>query len=678
MVAIVPPAGWDVGGSTAPNSNPSAPTASPTTAEPAFTLSTSASTVVPTDFAFDVPLEPAPARVPVEEALPVQFEAASGGVSSVVWWLAGGAAALVVAGVTFALWPSSHEQPTAPTATIAAKPIMPAAPEPAETKPDAKPSAPASFGSNNATSPKTVAVDPKPKLATEKVAVAAGPSAAAAPSGQKPPIAAAPTPPSAPAKPANPSAAINPPPTAAATAKPAMPSQRLDAPSTVASTGGSNHVLKFDPLDFDPEHLSLSTPHNTGTSDKPSAVSPGSIPTEATAETASQAAGEKSAPAEDAPLAIANAAIQVRRGPAIPPATQPLNASQRLATKVKSLQFNDVALAKFVDTLGELAGTPITLDPRVLELNGQSPRSTVSVNVADVPVEQVLREKLTENRLELDESHGRLNVALVGTAEQRSVDFDLKDLVSEGDASSIAKLIEQFVAPRSWKAGGGKGTITVDGGVLHIDQTLSIRREALIFCERLRLARGRSLRSKYPTELLTVDSPYAKLSTKLQLPTTFTYLPWMRLADFARELHELTGLTVLVDWAALADVNLEPASPLACSVNNRPWGEALDGVLEPLGLAWWAVDGQTLQITSRDAVSRIERVEFYAIPKAQWAASAAFADSLKKAIAERPNKADQADNVRMQVDEPSGRLIVRASPEVHRFLVQRLETVEKR
>lgn len=473
----------------------------------------------------------------------------------------------------------------------------------------------------------------------------------------------------------NPPTPKNPPPAAFAAAKPAMPLERPDAPATVASAGG--HVLKFDPLDFDPEHLSLSASEKTDASDKPATPSASSIPADGATATAGPATSENSLPTEDAPLPVANAAIQVRRGPAIPPATQPLNASQRLATKVKSLQFSDVPLAKFVDTLGELAGTPITLDPRVLEFNGQSPRMTLSVNVADLPIEQVLRERLTENRLELDDSHGRLGVALAGAAEQRSVDFDVQDLVSEGDASSISRLIEQFVAPHSWKAGGGKGTIKVDGGVLHIDQTLLVRREALIFCERLRLARGRSLRSKYPAELLTLESPYVKLAPKLQQPTTFTYLPWMRLADFARELQELTGFTILVNWAALADVNLEPASPLACSVNNRPWGEALDGVFEPLGLTWWAVDGQTLQVTSRDANARVERVEFYAIPKAQLAASAAFADSLKKVIADRPNKADRPDGVRIQVDEPSGRLIVRASPDVHRFLAGQFSVTAK-
>lgn len=677
MVAIVPPAGWDTGGSPVPKSIPKVQAALPANAEPALTVSTSASTIVPADFVIDVPPEPTPVLVRAEETLPAEAEAAASGGWSVAWWLAGGAAALVVAGATFVLWPSSQKQPATPTTTVVAKPVLPAVPEPTETNSGAKLAAPVTPESNNASLPKTAAADPEPEPAAEKVPIAAGPPAAAMPTIDKTPTAATTTPPVAPVKQANLPVAATPPSSAVAAAKPAAPVERPDAPSTTASAGGSNHVLKFDPLDFDPEHLSLSTPQNTGTNAGPSADSAGSVPADGPPGVASQAAPGEPTPIVDAPLSVVNAAIQMRRGPEAPAETQSLDPTQRLAAKIRSLQLSDVHLAKFVDTLAELAGMPITLDPRVLELNGQTPRTTVSVNVTEVPIEQVLRDALTEKRLELDESNGRLSVALAGAAEQRSVDFDVKDLVGEGDASSIAKLIEQFVAPRSWKAGGGKGMIAVDGGVLHIDQSLLVRREALIFCERLRLARGLSLRSKYPAELLTLDSPYAKLSAKLQQPTTFTYLPWMRLADFARELQELSGLTIVVDWTALADVNLEPSSPLSCSVNNRPWGEALDGMLEPLGLAWRPVDSQTLQVTSLDAVGRIERVEFYVIPKAQLSASAAFVDSLKKAVAERPNKTDQAGILRMQVDEPSGRLIVRASPEVHRFLAGRFAAAVK-
>jgi len=160
----------------------------------------------------------------------------------------------------------------------------------------------------------------------------------------------------------------------------------------------------------------------------------------------------------------------------------------------------------------------------------------------------------------------------------------------------------------------------------------------LVFCERLRLARSKPLRSKYPAELLSIESPYAKLATKLRQPTTFTFLAWTRLADVIHQWQEMIGVTMLVDWSALRDVNLTPTSPIACSTIDRPWSEALDGVLEPLGLAWWAADAQTICITGRDALARVERVEFYVIPpkfREQSADVATLLDSLRKEIAAR-------------------------------------------
>jgi hypothetical protein len=92
------------------------------------------------------------------------------------------------------------------------------------------------------------------------------------------------------------------------------------------------------------------------------------------------------------------------------------------------------------------------------------------------------------------------------------------------------------------------------------------------------------------------------------------------------------------------------------------------------------VDGQTLQITSREALVRIEPVEFYTVPQAvgsHFSTSAALVESLQKAVADQPNKADRPDDVRMRLDEPSGRLIVRGTPEVLRFLSERFRAGAK-
>jgi hypothetical protein len=651
MVQIAPPAGWTADAATPALAGALASVSS----EPALSISPSSSTIVPADFGVDLLAEPIAARavapVIAETSQPV-LEAAAAGISPVVWWAVGGAAVFVVAGLTYVLWPGGTKEIAKPApaaaVTTTAAPVVPSADSKSN---EQTPTAPAD--QQAAAEPAPYAVDHSTNAPV------------AAPSEE--------------------------PKESAATLAPAEPTETLVAKTddeaakpqpatTPAAANAPEHVLKFDPLDFDPDHLSLSLSPAASTSSIPP-ESPGEI---APGEAASAAGNSKEtntpAAADLLPPPTPNQAVNVRRGPAAAEDARPLDTAQHLAMNVKSLQLTEIPLARFVDTLADMAGVPITLDPRTLELNGQSPRSTVSFDMANVTLEKVLQDALAELRLELVEQDGHVGIALADGDERRVVDFDVKDLTADADAGAIAKLLERFVGPPTWKANGGKGTIEVEGGTLHIDQSLLVRREALIFCERLRAARGLALRSKYPAELLTVDSPYEKLATKLNQSTTFTFLAWTRLADVVHQWQDMSGLTILVDWSALRDIDLGPSSPVACSTLDRPWSEALDGVLEPLGLGWWAIDGQTLQITSLDALERIERVEFYSVPtklRDQFATGDALIESLQKEAADRPVKHGNPGNIRMELDEPSGRLIVRATPAVQRFLSGRLTSAAK-
>jgi hypothetical protein len=370
---------------------------------------------------------------------------------------------------------------------------------------------------------------------------------------------------------------------------------------------------------------------------------------------------------------MANNSITVRRGP--PGDGSPHAAGQLLTTRVKSFQVTDMPLVRFIDTLSGIAGTGITLDPIALEQVGISPQATVSVNVQDAPLQAILHEALAQRRLDITEQGGQPRVVLPKADEPHTIDYDVADLATGKDAAAVGRLIEQFVEPATWKSNGGKGTVEVSGTTLHIEQTDAVRREVVIFCERLRLARSLTVKSKYPAAMLSVESPYQRLSAKLGEHTTFTFLPWTRLADVVRNWQEMSGLLVIVDWNALAEAELSPTSPVACSALDRPWQESLDGVLEPLGLSWWAVDGGAIQITSLAALEKIQRIEFYQVPaklRASLAGNQALVDSLQKELAESSGKQGKAAPAHMEVDEPSGRLIVLATPTAHRHLSRRL------
>ncbi len=691
MVQVVPPPGWDANCAAIAVDQPNA------TGEAALSLSTTASVIIPAGAMDDLSavtdaLEAPAAEVPVGVAVstvlpPAGFDKLSPGEagSPVLMWAAGGVVAVfLVGGLAWAVWPGGSENAPEPSPSVVAtsdqqvRTEQSAAPQPA--MPSVEQPKPATSDADVvlATDVATQAPQtPDPKTAAEPAAVDSALKTAKATEL----VSRAPSPVEVKTDQTN---ATDAPKVAVAERAPTnvAPAPTPKAAESVTKAPDHLPVLKFDPLDFDLDRL--------GANAKPasdSTTSTSSIPNKPPGEAAGNSVASNDVPsprivveqgkqpvAGDAtPPPIVNNGVMVRRGP---PGDAPQNsAGQLLTTRLKSFQVTEMSLVRFIETLSGVAGTGITLDPLALEQVGISPQATVSVNSQDAPLQAILHDALGQRRLDIAEQGGQLRVVLPKGDEPYAIDYDVKDLVAGTDAAAVGKLIERFVAPATWKSAGGKGTLQANGTTLHIEQSDAVRRQVVVFCERLRLARGLAPQSKYPASLLSVESPYQRLSAKLGEHTTFTFLPWTRLDDVVRNWQELSGLLVLVDWGALAEVELGPSSPVTCSANDRSWQESLDGVLEPLGLGWWAVNGETIQITSLGALDRIQRVEFYQVsPKvrASFATTQALIDSIQKELTEAAGKKGKPAPAHIEVDEPSGRLIVLATPSAQRQLSQKL------
>jgi hypothetical protein len=84
------------------------------------------------------------------------------------------------------------------------------------------------------------------------------------------------------------------------------------------------------------------------------------------------------------------------------------------------------------------------------------------------------------------------------------------------------------------------------------------------------------------------------------------------------------------------------------------------------------VDGETIQITSRDALDGIQRLEFYLLPDSlrnQFASGDALLESLAMEMRDRDGAGEPTS---LTMDELSGRLIVLGPPTWHRNLDERL------
>lgn len=649
MVHILPPVGWQPG--PAPSVQLSAAN------EPALTISTTASAIIPASVAAALPAstEPVVFASPVTELLATESAPVATG-TPWLWWAVGSVAALVVGGLALAAWPSGKEKFEQPSPAAVAEAAT-AAPSPVDERPK-----PADAATDVVDDTKDVASTP----------IAAVESADPPPADPEPkPAEITANKPTLPLekKPATKTAEIVPSKTPSDTSTPAKPGEPL-------ATDSHAPVLKFDPLDFDPNHLNTagksSAVPKTVTKSVPDQPA-GEPPANNLAATSGVATPDRVPVAVNAPPKPAsNQSITVRRGP--PGDAPPPAAAKALATPMKSFQVSEMPLLRFVETLSNISGSGITLDPLALEFVGVSPSKSITVNAQDATLESILRGAVTRERLDVAALNDRLRIVLPKADAPHTIDYDVKDLVNGTDAAAIGQLIEHFIAPQTWKSNGGLGTLQVKGTVLHIEQSEAVRRQVVIFCERLRVARGLTIRSRYPSALLSVDLPYEKLGPKLQERTTFTFLAATRFADVVRNWEDMTGLTILVDWSALAEAELSPSTPVACSAIDRTWQDVFDGVLEPLGITWWAVNGDTIQITSPSALDEIQRIEFYRLPSklgAKFASEQALIASLQRELKEHAGKQGTKHEARIKLDEPSGQLIVLGSADVHRFLGSR-------
>ncbi|MCI0492804.1 MAG: hypothetical protein L0Z07_07690, partial [Planctomycetes bacterium] len=465
--------------------------------------------------------------------------------------------------------------------------------------------------------------------------------------------------------------------TVAAAAAPTASIEPRFSPPKPAADGEHKPVLKFDPLDFDPLALGLSTSPASG--DKVQANSVVDQPTNDAAVSAKGVAENAGSPEGDRslqPIALAPP-ITVQRGPATERTRSPVAVKGRLALAIDSVEMRATSLSRGLDNLSRMADVPITLDPAALAMAGVAPGEEITIRAKSVTLEQLLRDTLVDQRLDFVERDGRIVVVRPHSDSRRSVNYEVKDLMGaeDADAAKLARLLERFVAPDTWH---DVGTIEVDGTKLRIEQTHAVHYQVLIFFERLRLARDLSPRSNYPAELLTIESPDATHAKTLAKSTTFTFLPWTPLDDVVRHWSEATGLIFLVDWAALAEVDLAPSSPISCSAVDQTWEEALPAILRPLGLDWRPVDGQTIQITSQAAADRIRRIEFYTIAptlRDQFPSAGALVEAMRAEVEEQSPHADDSSLLpaQLELDAPSGRLIVLAGAKAHRSLTRRLQ-----
>jgi hypothetical protein len=365
---------------------------------------------------------------------------------------------------------------------------------------------------------------------------------------------------------------------------------------------GPRVARRFDPLRMDPDQLDLSTlgsaPSSAGSNEH--------LPTESPIEPDSQNA--------EVPPAVPTG---VRLSDHRETRAASRSASQQLQLVLPRLSVQKMPLTDFLMLASSLSAVPISVDPSELLMAGLSPGKTVSLDAAKIGLVDALQRVLEPLHLGATVVGSQVVIQRQDAELVRTVDYPIDDLI--GDKTTVdnfAQWIEQLVAPDTWKSAGGRGTVTASAGLLRVEHSQAVHYQVLFLLERIRLAKGLPLRSRFPARLLSDKPLLAGIADRLTAPTTFTFSHETPLAEVFRYWQSEMGMPVFVDWPALATANLWPESRVTCTVANQPWQSALDAVLGPLGLAWRAAPGGAIQITTASVVSSEPQWEIF--PAAPW------------------------------------------------------------
>ena len=349
---------------------------------------------------------------------------------------------------------------------------------------------------------------------------------------------------------------------------------------------------RFDPLDLDPERLDLTSLDRL--KDKNATAAPVSSPAIGSSDTVLEPSTST--------LPI------VRRGSDPKRNVGAGDAQEQLARRLPALEIRSMSLVDFFSLVSQLSGSPVSVGSEQLLMAGISPRKRVSLDARDIRLDEALTRVLEPLRLEHVVDGQQVIVVRKDATRVREIEYPIDDLVSSANsAEQLADWVRQLVAPSSWQ----EATLEIADDSLHIEQSVQVHYQILVFLERLRLVRGLSPRSRYPVERLVPTPLHAAMAERLSAPALFTFSQKTPLGEVFLHWQRELDLPLLVDWPALAEVELWPDSTIICAVADSPWHEALTDVLEPLGLDWRAVAGGAIEISSAEQLHRDWQLELY-------------------------------------------------------------------
>ncbi|MEN6457469.1 MAG: hypothetical protein ABFC63_00940 [Thermoguttaceae bacterium] len=416
------------------------------------------------------------------------------------------------------------------------------------------------------------------------------------------------------------------------------------------------------------------------------AAAPGGKAHDATAPTTELTRTKDVKPVEPDPLPAADeSATTKNRRPAEVKrlAPTPVDVAARLEDPLTAIDFKDIRLSDAIEMLAAASTVPVTLNPDAMWQFDVTPQDPITLQLGTTTVGRALAAAAAQRGLAVVTDGGQVLVTWPAEYREalRTVRYTVSDLAGDDKAAmaELAATVAKLVAPESWQQVGGRGRVEVDGGALMVTQTGDVHRQVLVFCERLRNARQKPLRSHDRADRFTLETRTDQARQLIERPVSVNFHNPAPLAAILEFLAGATDSVILVDHAAMAAAETSDRVEASLTVQSRPFGQALAALLEPLGLCYRTVGVNAIQVTTPESLDERLELEFY--PIKSWidrhVSPERLAERLKSRVA--PSSwSDVGGQAEIHYDAPSRCLIVLQSQPTQRAIEQLLTSRDKK
>lgn len=299
------------------------------------------------------------------------------------------------------------------------------------------------------------------------------------------------------------------------------------------------------------------------------------------------------------------------------PEPRHIDLAARLADPLPAIEISNSPLADFLQVMQGLSTVPITLRPdglgmvRITPFNSETPVSWKgsSTTVLDA-IQGALQPLGLEAKLEADQL-----IVDVASPQLMTTKLAVKDLTGSDErrAAEIAALLLTFVAHDSWGDEDGQPILSATKDELTVRQHRAQLAECFLLVEKLRIARGLPLASKFEPKLFELATRSEKAHAVLAAPITLNYSIPTPLLRVTERLGKDAKVRILFDWQSLTAVGWNPDAEVTLTVEKQPLSTALTDLTRRMDLTWRIVDARTIQILSPQTLADRTELEFYSV-----------------------------------------------------------------